>query len=47
MATAALRAIQDEGGSKLPALGYTVPYAVGNILLTAWRPVMVALQGFP
>ena len=33
--TAALRAIQDEAQSKLPALGYTVPYAVGNIVLTA------------
>ena len=42
-ATAALRAIQDEAGSKLPALGYTVPYAVGNILLTAWGPVIVML----
>jgi putative transport protein len=41
--TAALRAIQDEADSKLPALGYTVPYAVGNILLTAWGPVLVAL----
>ena len=39
--TAALRSIQDEAGSKLPALGYTVPYAVGNILLTAWGPVIV------
>ncbi len=42
-ATAALRSIQDEAGSKLPALGYTVPYAVGNILLTAWGPVIVML----
>ncbi len=42
-ATAALRAIQDEAGSKLPALGYTVPYAIGNILLTAWGPVIVLL----
>jgi len=33
--TAALRAVQDETQSKLPALGYTVPYALGNILLTA------------
>ena len=41
--TAALRAIQDEAESKLPVLGYTVPYAVGNILLTAWGPVIVAL----
>jgi len=42
-ATAALRAIQDEAGSKLPVLGYTVPYAIGNILLTAWGPVIVML----
>jgi putative transport protein len=42
--TAALRALQDEAQSKLPALGYTVPYAVGNILLTAWGPVIVALM---
>jgi putative transport protein len=42
-ATAALRAVQDEAGSKLPVLGYTVPYAVGNILLTAWGPVIVLL----
>lgn len=42
--TAALRAIQDESESKLPVLGYTVPYAVGNILLTAWGPVIVILM---
>ena len=29
--------------SKLPVLGYTVPYAIGNILLTAWGPVIVML----
>jgi putative transport protein len=42
--TAALRAVQDAADSKLPALGYTVPYAIGNILLTAWGPVIVALM---
>jgi putative transport protein len=42
--TAALRAVQDEAKSSVPALGYTVPYAVGNILLTAWGPVIVALM---
>jgi putative transport protein len=41
--TAALRSIQDEAQSKLPVLGYTVPYAIGNILLTAWGPVIVLL----
>ena len=39
--TAALRAVQDEAKSSVPALGYTVPYAIGNILLTAWGPVLV------
>ena len=43
--TAALRAVQDEAQSKLPVLGYTVPYALGNILLTAWGPVIVLLLG--
>jgi putative transport protein len=42
--TAALRAVQDAAQSKLPVLGYTIPYAVGNILLTAWGPVIVALM---
>jgi len=41
--TAALRSIQDEAQSKAPVLGYTVPYALGNILLTAWGPVIVLL----
>jgi putative transport protein len=41
--TAALRGIQDEAQSKIPVLGYTVPYAIGNILLTAWGPVIVLL----
>ncbi|MEP9375892.1 aspartate-alanine antiporter [Aquabacter sp. CN5-332] len=42
--TAALRAVQDKAQSSYPALGYTVPYAVGNILLTAWGPVLVAMM---
>ena len=42
--TAALRAVQEESGSPLAALGYTVPYALGNIVLTAWGPVIVALM---
>jgi Predicted Permease Membrane Region len=44
--TAALRALQEEAHSKLPALGYTVPYALGNILLTAWGPILVALMRY-
>jgi putative transport protein len=42
--TAGLKAIQDAAGSKLPVLGYTVPYALGNILLTAWGPIIVAMM---
>jgi putative transport protein len=42
--TAALRSIQDEAQSRLPVLGYTVPYAIGNIMLTAWGPVIVMLM---
>jgi putative transport protein len=44
--TAGLKAIQDAAESKLPVLGYTVPYALGNILLTAWGPVIVAMMSF-
>ena len=44
--TAGLKAIQDAAQSKLPVLGYTVPYALGNILLTAWGPVIVAMMTF-
>jgi putative transport protein len=42
--TTALKAIQDAAGSKLPVLGYTIPYALGNILLTAWGPVIVSMM---
>ncbi|MGB8341016.1 MAG: aspartate-alanine antiporter [Chthoniobacterales bacterium] len=42
--TAALRAIQEQAESELPALGYTVPYAIGNIVLTAWGPILVAMM---
>jgi putative transport protein len=38
----ALRAIQD-AGSSLPVPGFTVPYALGHILLTAWGSVIVRL----
>jgi len=41
--TAALGAIQEEAKSKVPALGYTVTYAVGNTLLTIWGVIIVML----
>jgi putative transport protein len=39
--TAALGMIQDAGRSKVPALGYGMPYAVGNTLLTIFGMVVV------
>ena len=42
---AALGAVQDVVQSKVPALGYTVPYAVGNTLLAIWGIVIVFLMG--
>lgn len=42
--TAALGAIQDAAQSKVPALGYTVPYAVGNTLLIIWGVVIVIIM---
>ncbi|HLO80625.1 MAG TPA: TrkA C-terminal domain-containing protein, partial [Chitinophagaceae bacterium] len=42
--TTALKAIQDAAQSKMPVLGYTIPYAMGNIILTAWGPVIVSLM---
>jgi len=42
--TAALGLIQDAAKSKTPALGYTVSYAVGNVLLITWGLVIVLLM---
>ena len=42
--TAALGAIQEEAKSKVPALGYTITYAVGNTLLIIWGVVIVLLM---
>jgi len=42
--TAALGLIQDAARSRVPALGYTVTYAVGNTLLTIWSLVIVLLM---
>ena len=40
----ALGAVQDLLQSKVPALGYTVPYAVGNTLLTICGIAIVMLM---
>ncbi|MDE6099671.1 MAG: aspartate-alanine antiporter [Paramuribaculum sp.] len=41
--TASLGAVQDALGSTLPAIGYTVTYAVSNILLVIWGLLTVLL----
>ena len=42
--TASLGAVQDAIGSSIPAMGYTVTYAVGNILLILWGVVIVLMM---
>jgi putative transport protein len=41
--TPALLATQEAAHSRVPVLGYAVPYAIGNVLLIAWGPVIVNL----
>ncbi|MDE6586783.1 MAG: aspartate-alanine antiporter [Paramuribaculum sp.] len=42
--TASLGAVQDAIGSAIPAMGYTVTYAVGNTLLILWGVVIVLMM---
>ncbi|HET7537082.1 MAG TPA: aspartate-alanine antiporter [Candidatus Didemnitutus sp.] len=41
--TAALGALEEAAKSHVPALGYTVPYAVGNVLLITWGVIIVLM----
>lgn len=41
--TAALGAVQETIGSNIPTMGYTVTYAVSNVLLVIWGIITVAL----
>jgi len=41
--TASLGLVCDMGKSQVPALGYTITYAVGNTLLTIWGMVIIML----
>jgi putative transport protein len=41
--TASLGMVCDQANSQIPALGYTVTYAVGNTLLTIWGMVLIIL----
>jgi putative transport protein len=43
VSSAALAALEESAQSKVPALGYNVPYAVGNTLLTLAGPLLVVL----
>jgi putative transport protein len=38
-----LSAVTDEAESMTPVLGFTVTYAISNVLLAVWGPVIVAL----
>jgi putative transport protein len=44
--TASLGLVCDRGKSQVPALGYTVTYAVGNTFLTIWGMVLIVLLSF-
>jgi putative transport protein len=41
--TPGLNALREASGSNVGSLAYTVPYAINNILLTVWGPVVVAI----
>ena len=41
--TASLGLVCDAAKSQVPALGYSVTYAVGNTLLTIWGMVLILL----
>ncbi len=40
---AALNAANEEADSMTPVLGFTITYAISNVLLTVWGPIIVAL----
>jgi putative transport protein len=42
--TPGLNALREVSGSNVGALAYTVPYAISNIVLTIWGPVVVAIM---
>lgn len=41
--TAAMNSIKEDCESTVPVIGYTVPYAIGNVLLTVWGALIVHL----
>jgi putative transport protein len=42
-ANAAIGAVNEAAESSAPAVGFTVPYAIANVLLTVWGPVIVGI----
>jgi putative transport protein len=44
--TGALAAVQEKSGSRVAVLGYTVPYATSNVLLTLFGAIIVALVAY-
>ncbi len=43
-ANPAIGAVTDQAESSAPAVGFTVPYAIANVLLTVWGPVIVGIM---
>lgn len=43
-ANPAIGAVTDDAESSAPAVGFTVPYAIANVLLTVWGPVIVGVM---
>ncbi len=43
-ATPSLNVLKNEADSSAPALGYTIPYAIGNFILTIWGTLIVTLM---
>lgn len=41
--TAALNSVRDDCQCTIPVIGYTVPYAIGNVMLTVWGALIVHL----
>jgi putative transport protein len=41
--TPGLNALREASDSNVGSIAYTVPYAISNILLTVWGPVVVAI----
>jgi len=42
--TAALNSLEEDANSTMPAIGYAVPYAFSNVLLTIWGSVIINIM---